>query len=201
VAALALLVLVSCGTAPADMSQATPTPVTPSPSSTPSVAGSASPSPLVSRSPTQDLTANWQAFKSTNGQFTLKHPASWFVSPEGVNGALVSVGMGVKHPIGGPNEYALDISVGSWPTSPQLDTSCFLLSGPTDNQAVTVQGVNGVRRTGTFTECQGGQQFTQTEYDFTTNSRNYDFTYTARPDAVPLSDFDLMVTATVIFSA
>lgn len=134
------------------------------------------------------------------GQFTLKHPATWYLSPESVNGSLVGIGMGVQHSVGSEGNVT-DIGVGSWSISDQIDTSCFLLSGSSDSQPATVQGVSGVRRTGTFAECQGGQQSAMTEYDFTTNGRHYYFTYQARPGAVPLSDFDLMVTATASFSA
>ena len=108
--------------------------------------------------------------------------------------------MGVQHPVGHEG-YVTDISVGSWSASDQIDTSCFLLSAATESRPVVVQGVSGVRRTGTFTECQGSEQATMTEYDFTTNGRNYSFTYMSRTGAVPLSDFDLMVTATAVFSA
>jgi len=156
--------------------------------------------PSPSPSPTVDPTADWQPYHSTNGQFSLKHPASWFVSPEGNSGGLVSIGLGVKHPMG-PYDYVTDISSGSWPASQRLDTSCFLLATAGESHAVTVDGVTGIRKTGTLTACQGGQSLDVTEYDFTTNGRNYFFTYTARPDAVPLSDFDLMVTSTVTFSA
>ena len=101
----------------------------------------------------------------------------------------------------GHEGYVADIGVGSWSASDQIDTSCFLLITTTSSQPVTVQGVSGARRTGTFTQCQGGEETAMTEYDFTTNGRNYFFTYEARPGAVPLSDFDLMVTATATFSA
>jgi hypothetical protein len=156
-------------------------------------------SPTLSPSPTADPTADWQAYHSTNGQFSLKHPAGWFVSPEGNAGGLVSIGMGVKHPLG-PYDYVTDIGAGSWSVNQNIDTSCFLLKNVNQSQPVVVGGVTGSRKTGTLTACQGGQSLDVTEYDFTTNSRNYFFTYTARPDAVPLSDFDLMVTRAVSFA-
>jgi hypothetical protein len=76
-----------------------------------------------------------------------------------------------------------------------------LLKNVNQNQRVVVGGVTGSRKSGTLTACQGGQTLDVTEYDFTTNSRNYFFTYTVRPDAVPMSDFDLMVNHTVSFSS
>ena len=155
---LVLLMLVSCGKAPPVTSEAPSSPVTQSPSSTPSVAASPSPTPSVSPSPTHDpRTANWQTYQSMKGQFTLKHPATWYLSPESVNGSLVGIGMGVQHSVGSEG-YVTDIGVGSWPVSDQIDTSCFLLIGPSDSQPATIQGVSGVRHTGTFAECQGGQQ-------------------------------------------
>jgi hypothetical protein len=190
VAALALLILVSCGKALPSASETTPSSVSPSPSE----AGTPS------SSPTQDPTASWQVLRSTNGQFTIKHPTSWFISPESVNGSLVGFGMGVQYSRGNEG-YVADIGVGSWSASDQIDTSCFLLITTPASQPVTVQGVSGVKRTGTFTQCQGSEETTRTEYDFTTNGRNYYFTYDARPGAVPLADFDLMVTATATFSA
>jgi hypothetical protein len=140
------------------------------------------------------------AFHSTKGQFSLKYPSGWFVSAEGVNGGLVGVALGVKRPMG-PYDYVTDISAGSWPISQKMDTSCFQLRNVTTSQPVAVRGVTGSRKTGKLTACQGGQTLDLTEYDFTTNARNYVFTYTARSDAVPLSDFDLMVMNTVSFSS
>ncbi len=101
----------------------------------------------------------------------------------------------------GPYDYVTDIGAGSWSVNQNIDTSCFLLKNVKQSQPVVVGGVTGSRKTGTLTACQGGQSLDVTEYDFTTNSRNYFFTHTARPDAVPLSDFDLMVTHTVSFSS
>jgi hypothetical protein len=154
-------------------------------------------SPTLNPSPTTDPTADWQAYHSTNGRFSLKHPAGWFVSSESQAGGLVSIGMGVKHPLG-PSDYVTDIGAGSWSVSQNIDTSCFLLKNANQSQPVVV---SGSRKTGTLTACQGGQSLDVTEYDFTTNSRNYFFTYTARPDSVPLSDFDLMVNRTLSFSS
>lgn len=162
--------------------------------------GTASPTGTASAASPSDPTANWMAYHSIKGQFSLRHPASWFVSMEGDSGGLVSVGMGAKHPMG-PLDYATDISAGSWSVDKNLDTSCFQLRNPTTTQSVTIQGVTGSRKTGTLTACQGGQSLDLTEYDFTTNGRNYVLTYTARPDAVPLSDFDLMVKNTFSFSS
>src|SRR5260370_11576203 len=81
---------------------------------------------ILSPSPTADPTADWQAYHSTNGRFSLEHPVGWFVSPEGNAGGLVSVGMGVKHPLG-PYDYVTDIGAGSWSVNQNIDTSCFLL--------------------------------------------------------------------------
>jgi hypothetical protein len=163
----------------------------------------ASPSPGVSAAttptPSPDPTANWVSFQSSAGQFSLKHPPSWFVSPEGDNNGFVSVGMGKQHPYGGSGEYVTDISAGSWPVAMQMDTSCFkLAAGQSEPEAV--DGVTGVRKTGTLIACQGGQTLDTVEYDFTTAGRYYLFSYTKLTDGVPLSDFDLMVRSTATFS-
>jgi hypothetical protein len=153
-----------------------------------------------SPTPTPDLTANWVSYQSSGGQFSLKHPASWFVSPEGNNNGFVSVGMGVKHPYGGPGEYVTDISAGSWPVTCQMDTSCFKLSAASQTEPTTVDGVTGERKTGTRIACQGGQTLDVVQYDFTTAGRNFLFSYTKLADGVPLSDFDVMVRKTTTFS-
>jgi hypothetical protein len=157
-------------------------------------------SPAVTASPTTDPTAGWLDYHSMKGQFSFKHPAGWFLSPEGDSGGLVSIGMGVKHPLG-PLDYATDISAASWPASQNIDTTCFQLKNVTNSQPVVVSGVSGSRKTGTLDACRGDHSLELTEYDFTTNGRKYIFTYTARPDAVPLSDFDLMVKTTLGFAA
>ena len=81
----------------------------------------------------------------------------------------------------------------------QMDTSCFKLAAG-QSEPETVDGVIGVRKTGTLIACQGGQKLDTVEYDFTTAGRNYLFSYTKLADGVPLSDFDLMVRSTTIFS-
>ena len=164
----------------------------------------ASPTPSVfeaqTPTPSPDPTADWVSYTSSAGQFSLKHPPSWFVSPEGNNNGFVSVGMGVKHPYGGPGEYVTDISAGSWPVAYQMDTSCFKLSEASQTEPTTVDGVTGERKTGTLIACQGGQTLHVVEYDFTTAGRNFLFSYTTLADGVPLSDFDLMVRNTTTFS-
>jgi hypothetical protein len=156
--------------------------------------------PSLISSPTADPTAGWVTYRSSKGQFSFKHPAGWYMSAEGDSGGLVSVGMGVRHPLG-PLDSVTDIGAGSWSVTQNLDASCFLLKNVTNSQTVIVSGVTGSRKTGTLTECQGGQSASATQYEFTTNGRRYLFSYTARPDAVPLSDFDLMVVNTVSFSS
>lgn len=164
----------------------------------------ASPSPNVSEAqsptPTPDPTANWVSYQSSAGQFSLKHPPSWFVSPEGNNNGFVSVGLGKQHPYGGSGEYVTDISAGSWPVTSQMDASCFKLSSASQTEPTTVERVTGERKTGTLIACQGGQTLDMVEYDFTTAGRNYLFSYTKLADGVPLTDFDLMVRKTATFS-
>jgi hypothetical protein len=106
--------------------------------------------------------------------------------------------MGVKHSLG-PVQYATDISAGSWPVAMQMDTSCFKLAA-SQGEPETVDGVTGVRKTGTLIACQGGQTLDMVEYDFATAGRNYLFSYTKLADGVPLSDFDFMVRSTTTFS-
>lgn len=187
-AALALLVvsLSACGTVGVGTSAVAP-----------------SPSVLTTRSPTPfpDPTANWVSYQSKAGQFSLKHPSSWFVSsPEYNNNGDVSVGMGVKHFFGAAGEFVTDISVGSWPVTYHMDSSCFKLSAASQTEPSTVDGVTGERKTGTLIACQGGQTLDMVEYDFTTAGRNYLFSYTKLADGVPLSDFNLMVRSTTTFS-
>lgn len=155
----------------------------------------ATPSPT----PSPDSTVNWVSYQSSAGHFSLKHPPGWFVSPEGNNNGLVSVGMGVKHPYGGPGEYVTDISAGSWPVAKQMDTSCFKLAAG-QSEPETVDGVTGVRKTGKLIACQGGQTWDVIEYDFTSAGRNYLFSYTKLADGALLSDFDLMVRSTITLS-
>ncbi len=107
--------------------------------------------------------------------------------------------MGTQHPLG-PLDYVTDIGAGSWPVAQQMDTTCFKLSAISQSNPETVDRVNGVRKTGTLIACQGGQALAVVEYDFTTAGRNYFFSYTKRADAVPLSDFDLMVRNTISFA-
>jgi hypothetical protein len=163
-----------------------------------------SPSPIVSEAqtptPTPDPTDNWVAYQSSEGQFSFKHPAGWFISPESNSNGFVSIGMGNQHPYGGSGEYVTDISAGSWPVTSEMDTSCFKLSAASQSEPTTVDGVTGERKTGTLIACQGGQTLDMVEYDFTTAGRNYLFSYTKLADGVPLSDFDLMVRSTTTFS-
>src|SRR6266571_5925562 len=107
--------------------------------------------------------------------------------------------MGSQHPLG-PQQYVTDISVGSWPVDQQMDTSCFKLSAASHSEESTVDGVAGVRKTGTLTACQGGQALDIVEYDFTVAGRNYFLAYTTLAGGVPLSDFDLMVQRTLTFT-
>jgi hypothetical protein len=184
---LLLVASTACGTAGSGNGTVT--------SPTPGVSVAQSPTP------TPDPTADWVSYTSNAGQFSLKHPPSWFVSLEGNNNGFVSVGMGVKHPYGGPGEYVTDISAGSWPVTNQMDTSCFKLSSASQTEPTTVDGVTGERKTGTLIACQGGQTLDMAEYDFTTAGRNFLFSYTTLADGVPLSDFDLMVRKTTTFSS
>src|SRR5260370_14817747 len=103
-------------------------------------------SPAVFASPTTDPTASWLDYHSMKGQFSFKHPAGWFLSPEGDSGGLVSIGMGVKHALG-PLDYATDITAASWPASHNIDTTCFQLKNVTNSQPGVVSGVSGSRKT------------------------------------------------------
>ena len=121
------------------------------------------------------------------------------MTPEDNNNGFVSVGVGNRHPTG-PTDFVMDISTSSWAVTDKIDTTCFKLATASQSESVTVDGVAGVRKTGTLIECQGGQRQDVVEYDFTANGRNYLFSYALRTGAVPLSDFDLMVRNTASFS-
>src|SRR5947207_14693889 len=59
-----------------------------------STVASASPSVRSTVTATPDPTTDWVAYGSSAGQFSLRHPRDWFISPEGNNNGFVSVGMG-----------------------------------------------------------------------------------------------------------
>ncbi len=107
------------------------------PSSSPSVPGTVTSTP--------DPTIDWVAYRSSAGQFSLRHPPDWFISPEGNNNGFVSVGRGTQHPLG-PLDYVTDIGAGSWPVAQQMDTTCFKLSAISQSDPETVDRVNGCER-------------------------------------------------------
>jgi hypothetical protein len=164
-----------------------------------------------SQAPQADPTANWTAYSSKSGEFSLKYPSSWVKSNNNQycdeHGFLLlgpntqSVGHCQSDDSG---QIFVSSNEGNNVSSSELDPGTFPDAAKTD---VTVNGVRGERMTGT----NNGSGFgigvqpagtKEVDYLFYANGRTYRAYYlqlSSYPNV--LSDFDLMVTKTLKFSA
>ena len=164
-------------------------------------------------SKTKDATADWVVFSNKDGQFSGKHPKTWVeaTNPEMCNPGLLLIGADSKSVGICASESFGQMSVSS--VEGDSSKEAELKDGYTKivKTNVTVNSFKGVKMTA---EASGQQQESEiglvgladgtkvTKYIFYTNGRTYTATYigaSSYPDV--LSDFDLMVTKTLKFSA
>jgi hypothetical protein len=167
------------------------------------------PTPARSQGPT----AHWVPFVSRTGGFALKHPANWYAGETTPYKGLAQSGMGTILPPEdcGPQVYIApcafnDIVVSSWKTGTPVDGQIWNLPSVDSVEWVTVDGVTGVREAGPTAGCDAGRpggqcSWPRVEYGFVSGSRIYLFEYAPlQPDAVRLTDFDMMISRTLVFS-
>lgn len=152
-----------------------------------------------------DATADWTEYKNTAGKFTLKYEPSWNIKVCPDNPTTVFIAPTVAAQAVCQSEKGAPISVSSLDGDQrQIDKAGYPAgaSGVTKS-SITVNGVAG--RRAAFTH--DGDEFIpagtkQVEYEFFTNGRTYHAVYIQKPtDTDMLSDFELLVTKTLKFSA
>lgn len=174
------------------------------------------------KKPAVDPTADWVAYSSKEGQYSLKYPKTWvtFAEPKLCTEGLLLLGADSKSVGTCGSENFGQISIVSTSGDSQKDSELSTAtSGIGDlgfkdivTTSVTLNGVKGEKQTGTSTgaDIQGPPTLPKdtkvTKYIFYTNNRTYvakyvsgDYNSKAYPDA--MSDFDTMVTKTLKFSA
>jgi hypothetical protein len=155
---------------------------------------------------------SWKAYTNKEGNFSLEYPAAWATSPHPefcASGSLLlganSSSVGRCGSDSGSQMYVSSIS-GDTRTTSELQTANY---PDLKTEAITVNGVVGKKQTGTFKgtgEGLGPSDGTQTvAYTFYSGGRTYSAVYDSKLDdtVLPnvLSDFNLMVTKTLKFSA
>lgn len=161
--------------------------------------------------PAVDPTADWVLHTDVAGKFTLKHPKTWVEAthPELCSQGIYLIGAD-KNSVGvcaseGFGQIAIISETGDAQAQNKLSTG---YTSVTETKA-TVNGVNGVRDIGTASGQMSGDNAIGgyadgtkvVKYIFFTNGRTYSATYvktSTSPDV--LSDFDLMVTKTLMFT-
>ncbi len=181
----------AAGSSSSSVASATPTPA---PSPTAGLPTTAAPTP--------DPMAGWLTYHSAANHLSFRHPADW--SPAECGWVFIQ-----------PGSHS--------PTCPQGDGFCCVFLAASDNgqtgsfslistnrglysnvqqMPATVNGVTGVRLSGTQTQGQGsgsGQMAPQIEYDFSTGGRTYHFLADVGPadsgtsGAVTAGQFDQLV--------
>lgn len=160
----------------------------------------------------KDPTADWVAYSSTAGKYSLKHPKNWVEAShldqcnDGlflVGGNASSVGVCGSESFGQMN---VDSQMGDISAGLNLASDGYVSVTKT---STTAAGVSGTKYSGTASGQQSGDApggFADgtkvVRYIFVTNDRTYSATYAQQsgyPDV--LSDFDLMVTKTLKFSS
>lgn len=157
-----------------------------------------------------DPTANWTAYSSKDGQFSLKYPTTWSYNscPDATNPVLL---MGpTAQTVGKCNsDFVGEILVTSVSGDKRSDYSLDVKTYPdVKKAAVTVAQVAGEKQTGTYTIAQGDQPALgpangtkAINYVFFTNNRTYIIQYQQQPNYPDVSaDLDMLVTKTLKFS-
>ncbi len=156
-----------------------------------------------------DPTADWTAYSSKSGVYSLKYPKSWVTAtnPELCSEGTLLLGANSKSVGKCASEGFGQISVTS-SAGDYSSTSTF--SGgyaSVTKSSVTVDGVLGVKESGVASGQDAAlgslaDGVKVVEYTFYTKGRTYNVTYTQDPTYPDvLSDFDLMVTKTLKFQA
>lgn len=160
----------------------------------------------------KDPTADWVKYSSKAGQFSLKYPASWVkafpVESCETDDSLLLLGANNSsvgaHCSDSGGQMAVIANNGDLRSSLKLESNLTLTDIKTEE--VKIDGVVGIKQTGTFKEHSEFGNFDvgdkEVQYTFYTNGKTYTLSYlTAKnyPDA--LSDFNLMVIKTLKFSS
>jgi type II secretory pathway pseudopilin PulG len=154
-----------------------------------------------------EATANWKAYSSKEGQFSLKYPPSWAAAtkPELCTAGMLLLGANASSVgvCGSGNVGQIQIvSVEGIPAlmgKPSVDYSNVNASD------YTLSGVKGTKTTYTINkgpeDLAGHPIGTKViQYNFTTNGRSYTAVYFGQPNYPDVSkDFELMVTKTLQF--
>lgn len=166
----------------------------------------------------KDPTADWTAYSSKNGQFSLKYPKSWVqpTNKEACNSDLFDrslyLGPDSDSVLKCATEYFGQIWIGS--VDGDKKSSYDLGTGYENivKKDVTVNGVTGQRISGVAVAPSGDLPFAplkgtiEVHYIFYTKGITYSASYTQapagnNPSSDVLSDFDLVVTKTLKFSS
>jgi Tfp pilus assembly protein PilV len=171
---------------------------------------------------TPDPTADWTSYSSKEGQFSLKYPKTWITAaqPDQCSAGILLLGTDSKSVGACGSSNGGQISITSVAGDSQKDSELSSATTGSGNlgfediktSSVTVNDIKGEKQIGTASgmEVQGPPGLPKgtkvTKYIFFNNGRTYVATYTsgnysgnAYKDA--LSDFDLMITKTLKFSA
>lgn len=157
----------------------------------------------------EDPTKDWKAYSNKDGQFSLKHPASWVQasSPELCSEGLLliaanaaSVGTCASEDGG---QMQISSQAGDLRSEYQLKSANY---PDLKTESVTVAGVAGEKQSGTYKADEGAEGpgpstgEKKVTYIFYTNSRTYQASYWIK-DSYPdvLADFNTMVTKTLKF--
>jgi|SRR5579871_4794062 len=170
----------------------------------------------------KDPTADWVAHADKTGQFTLKYPKSWstVTDQSSCGDGVLLLGADSKSVGACGSSYLGQISIFSMPGDYQKDNELTTATTGSGNLGfknittvtVTVDKVKGEKQTGTSTgaNIEGPPTLPDgtnvTKYIFYANKRTYILTYASgdysgKAYVDVLSDFDLMVTKTLKFSA
>jgi hypothetical protein len=166
--------------------------------------------------PKADPTADWVAYSSKTGNFSLRYPSSWLKAqlPSdgcGVNDNFLMIApdsnsLGKYCTDGGIGQVAFDSNKISESFVPKYTEGNGYKN--VESKSVTVNGVAGTRQYATATGQDNGPALGALPdgtkvvfYSFTTNGKVYTAQYNQRPTYTDnLSDFDLMVTKTLKFT-
>lgn len=151
-------------------------------------------------------TASWKAYSSTTGNFSFRYPSGWVTHVCDDTAILLgptndSAGLCQSDGVGQVQVVSLD---GDKRTDYKLDPASF---PNVETGAVTVDGVNGIKESGTlqtseeiFVGPQNGSKMVQ--YVFYTKGNTYLISYVQTPEFTDvLKDFELLVTETFKFSS
>lgn len=168
--------------------------------------------------PAGDITADWTPYSSQKGKFSLRYPKTWVqptnrdsCSPDLFDRA-VYLGPDAESVLKCASEYFGQMSVSSVDGDKKSDYDLGAGYKDVTRKDVVVNGVAGQRVSGVTTAPSADVTFSPIEgtvevrYIFFTNGATYIARYTQAPkghspSANVLSDFDLMVTKTLKFSA